>query len=178
MTSERDTPSLPEHIEQTVKAIAQMHTEHREGATAIQHALDRVRDFIGHARFVVILCIFVPSWIALNTALTLAGLASFDAPPFFWLQGLIGLTALCTTILVLATQARDDELARRREHLTLELAILGEQKSAKIIQLLEDLRRDHPDIANRVDREAGAMSKPADPKVVLDAIKSSEQTDG
>ena len=94
-----------------------------------------------------------------------------DEPPFPWLQGVIGLAALCMTALILTTQRRKDQLASHRERLTLELGILSEQKAAKIIELLEELRRDDPTIRNRVDHEAFAMSTPADPQAVLDAIK-------
>jgi uncharacterized membrane protein len=73
-------------------------------------------------------------------------------------------------VLILATQRREDQLAQRRELLILELAILAEQKTAKVIQLLEESRRDNPLIRNRVDPEAEAMAQPADPKSVLDAI--------
>ena len=65
-------------------------------------------------------------------------------------------------------------MAGYREQLTLELAILGEQKSAKIIALLEEMRRDSPSLRNRVDEEAAAMSIAADPQAVLDAIKENE----
>jgi uncharacterized membrane protein len=51
------------------------------------------------------------------------------------------------------------------------LAILSEQKTAKIISLLEELRQDHPDIHDRIDDEAAAMSEPADPQSVLETIK-------
>ena len=74
-------------------------------------------------------------------------------------------------VLILATQRREDQLGQRRELLLLELAILSEQKTAKVIQLLEEFRRDSPLIHNRVDQEAAAMAQPADPQSVLDAIK-------
>lgn len=131
-----------------------------------------MRYAIGSAGFVAAIGLGIVSWIVLNTVLTVEHVEPFDPPPFFWLQGAMGMMALYTTILVLATQSREDELARHREQLTLELAILSEQKSAKIIQLLEALRRDHPDIEDRVDHEAGAMSEPTDPHAVLDAIRS------
>ena len=86
------------------------------------------------------------------------GREPWDPPPFVWLQGAVALSALYMTALILATQRREDELAGHREQLTLELAILGEQKSAKIIQLLERIRCDDPSLANRVDHEAAAMS--------------------
>jgi hypothetical protein len=38
-----------------------------------------------------------------------------------------------------------------REHLILELALLGEQKTAKVIELLEEFRRDNPLIRNRIE---------------------------
>jgi uncharacterized membrane protein len=65
-------------------------------------------------------------------------------------------------------------LASRREQLTLELAIIAERKTAKIIELIEELRRDHPELANRVDHQAAAMSAPADAQAVLDAIESAK----
>ncbi len=54
----------------------------------------------------------------------------------------------------------------------LELVILSEQKTAKIIELIEELRRDDPHIRNRLDDEATALSAPAEPQAVLKAIKS------
>ena len=53
----------------------------------------------------------------------------------------------------------------------MELAILSEQETAKVIQLLEESCKDNPLIRDRVDQEADAMAQPADPKSVLDAIK-------
>ena len=52
-------------------------------------------------------------------------------------------------------------------------AILSEQKTAKVIELLEEMRRDNPNLRNRVDYEAVARAIPADPQAVFGAIKSS-----
>ena len=112
---------------------------------------------------------------ALNAIPFLLGYKVLDEPPFVWLQGAVGLGALYMTVLILTTQRRVDELAGYREQLTLELAILSEQKAAKIIQLLEEMRRDNPLIHNRVDQEAEALSTPADPQAVLDAIKETHE---
>jgi uncharacterized membrane protein len=90
-------------------------------------------------------------------------------------QGAVSLAALYTTVLILAAQRRENELASHHEHLTLELAILSEQKTAKIISLLEELRVDHPDIHDRIDDEAAAMSAPTDPQSVLETIKKHKE---
>ena len=113
-------------------------------------------------------------WILLNLLLPAFGYKAWDDPPFSWLQGATGVAALYMTILILATQRREDQLASHREQLTLELGILSEQKAAKIIELLEELRRDLPDVRNRVDHEAVALSAPADPEAVLNAIKDTQ----
>ena len=171
MTESPHTPILPAHIEETVRAIARLHAEHYEQATPLQKTVDKLTARAGRPEFVALLTALVLGWIALNVILMAMGRRPIDEPPFFWMQGIVGLAALYMTSLILATQRREDELASHREQLTLELGILSEQKAAKIIELLEELRRDDPHIQNRVDRQAAAMAAPADPQAVLDAIK-------
>ena len=48
--------------------------------------------------------------------------------------------------------------------------MLSERKTAKIIQLLEEFRRDHPVMFNREDHEASAMSEPANTRAVDEAL--------
>jgi uncharacterized membrane protein len=115
--------------------------------------------------------VIAASWISLNLFAATFGYRAIDPPPFSWLGGAISLVSLYMVILILATQQREYQLAQRREQLTLELAILSEQKTAKVIQLLEESRRDNPLIHNRIDQEAEAMAQPADLQSVLDAIK-------
>jgi uncharacterized membrane protein len=74
------------------------------------------------------------------------------------------------TIVILISQRRAEMLADRREQLMLQLAFLGDRKQAKVIALLEELRRDDPFIRNRTDREAAAMTESPSPTDVLDAI--------
>ena len=47
---------------------------------------------------------------------------------------------------------------KHRELLTLELAILSEQKTARVIQLLGEFRRNRPKIHDRVGREAEKLA--------------------
>jgi uncharacterized membrane protein len=99
------------------------------------------------------------------------GYRPLDPPPFPWLAGAASVASLYLVVLILTTQRRDDRLAQRRELLNLELAILSEQKTAKVVALLEELRRDSPAVRDRVDKLADVMARPADPQSVIDAIK-------
>jgi uncharacterized membrane protein len=162
--------TLPDHIQTTVAAIAQLHADHKHAATPLQRLMDRLTAGVADPRFVGFVVAAAVVWVAGNLLLSASGRQPLDPPPFVWLQGVIGFSALCMTSLVLTTQRREDELATRREQLTLELAILGEQKTAKIIALIEELRRDDPGVRSRPDPEARAMSAPADPQEVLGAL--------
>lgn len=157
-----------------MRAIADLHAEHHRRATAVQRIVDKSVKFVGRPRFVAILTVTIGIWVGSNLILGRFGQA-FDRPPFETLQDLGQLLGIFITVLILITQRREDELTEHREQLTLELAILSEQKNAKIIGLLEELRRDNPMIADREDAEATALSVPADPQAVLDAIKETHE---
>ncbi len=171
MPEEIRAPILPAHIDDTVRAIARLHAEHQGEATTSQRLAERLTAGAGRPRSLMLLTILMVGWMTANLALAALGHKPWDEPPFAWLQGATGVAALYMTILILVTQRREDQLASHREQLTLELGILSEQKAAKIIELLEELRRDMPHVRDRVDEEAVAMSAPADPEAVLNAIK-------
>jgi uncharacterized membrane protein len=162
---------LPQHIEQTVQAIARLHAAHDKRATALQRLVDRLTSLFAHPWFIAAVTIAVLAWIAVNLLLQRLLGRSLDGAGFPWLQIAGEMLAIYITTLVLMSQRRKDELSELREQLTLELAILTEQKVAKLIDLQEEARRDNPLLANRVDRQAEAMSAPADPEAVLEAFK-------
>ena len=170
-----DTPILPAHIDETIRAIAELHVQHHRQATPVQRAVDRLTSLVSRPRFVGWLTLAIMLWIAVNLSLQLFGMRTLDPAPFAYLQDVGEVLGLYLTLLILITQRREDQLTEAREQLTLELAILSEQKSAKIIALLEELRRDNPLLTDRVDEEADALSMPADPQAVLDAIKETHE---
>ena len=167
--------ALPQHVEATVRAIAELHAEHHKRATQWQRYVELATARAGRPSFLGVLTLVLAAWILLNVGLIAEGREALDPPPFSWLQGAVAVAALYMTILILTTQRREDQLAERREQLTLELAILSEQKAAKIIELLEELRQDDPHLPNRVDGHAAALAISADPQAVLSAIDGSHR---
>lgn len=166
---------MPAHIETTVAAIARLHAEHHKRATPFQRFTEGLTARAGKTSFVILLTAVVAGWIMINLLIRLNGGHPFDEPPFVWLELFVSLAALYMTTLILSTQRRDDELASHREQLALELAMLSDQKSAKIIGLLEEMRRDHPDLHDRIDHDAHSMSTPTNPQTVIDAIRVSQE---
>jgi uncharacterized membrane protein len=157
------TSVLPEHVEQTMRATAKLYADHRRTATPVQLVVARIVGLLGRPGCIGLLIAAVLCWISGNLLMPAFGHAPIDPAPFPWLELVVSIMALCITALILSTQRRDDQLAEQREQIALELAILSEQKLAKIIQLLEESRRDNPLLDDRVDASADAMAMPADP---------------
>jgi uncharacterized membrane protein len=55
----------------------------------------------------------------------------------------------------------------------LQVNLLTEQKLAKVISLVEELRTDLPNVKNRHDEEAETMKQATDPQALIDAIQKS-----
>jgi len=170
-------PIIPTHIEETIEAIARLHAAHRLNATPLQRAVERATAFIGRSTFVAGLTVTLLVWVAGNSAAALHHLPAIDAPPFMWLQDAAAVMALYISVFILTTQRREYELSELREQLSLELVITNEQKTAKVIQLLEELRRDLPQLSNRVDPEAATMSRPANHEAILEILKETQGQD-
>jgi uncharacterized membrane protein len=95
----------------------------------------------------------------------------FNLPSFSWSNHGLDAAALVISTGVLVRQTRQENFAEQRAQLMLQLNLLSEQKIAKIISLLEELRADLPDVINRHDSEAQLMQEPADPIAVLEALQ-------
>lgn len=169
------TPILPAHMSDTISAIAKLHADHERAASPIQRLIERTTEWLGKPRFLGEFTLFVAGWVSIvGLQMKFYG-SSFDPPPFNLLQGILTVLAVYITALILSTQRRAGQLASHREQLTLELATLAEQKSAKTIALLEEIRRDNPLLPNRLDKDADAMAQTADPESVLRSIINTQE---
>ena len=77
---------------------------------------------------------------------------------------------MLTANVVLAKQNRLAKIEEQRAHLDLKVTLLTEQKAAKLIELMEELRRDLPNVRNRHDPEAAALQQSMNPDLVLAAL--------
>ena len=165
-------PNVPNHVDDAVRSVAQLHSDHHGRTTALQRAVNRITAFMARPLFLALVGLGVVGWIGANLVVMTLGLQAIDAPAFLRLQGAANLFSLFLVMLVLVAQKHEDELNAHRDTLTLELAILSEHKIAKVIQLLEELRRDSPHVQDRVDPQAEQMAEPADAGSVLAATRA------
>ncbi len=98
-------------------------------------------------------------------------LLPFGLPPFDLQEMGIDIASLLIATGVLVQQNRQDKLAEQRSHLILQINLLTEQKIAKLIELMEELRTDLPNIRARYDWEAQIMQQATDPQIVLNILQ-------
>lgn len=166
-TPAKSPPPLPNHVEEALQAMAAMHNAHHAQASGTERLIDRVTAAIAAPRFVL--------YAGIAIALAMLGnyLVSRAVPTF---SDALSCIALLIAVLILASQRRADKLANLREQMTLEMTLLTTQKVSKVIDLMEELRRDSPDIKDRVDLEAIEMSGMPDHGTVLQAIQEITDT--
>lgn len=136
-----------------------------------QRLVERVALALGRPRTVYLTLAAAVAWVAFNLLAPTLSLPVLDAPPFSRTQGVVGLAALLMTITVLTTQNRQARHAEQRAHLDLQVNLLAEQKIAKLIALVEELRRDLPNVPNRRDSLADAMTSAMEPDAVISALE-------
>lgn len=154
-------------ISQNIDAVVAIHAVAESQVDHHQRTVESLTAWLGRPQFFYGILVGVSLWMIVNSFAQPFGLRERDDPPFFWMQGAVGLGALLMTSVILITQNRQGKLAERREQLELQMSLLSEQRTAKIIDLLEELRRDMPSVRNRVDAEAEALTRVVDPQEVL-----------
>ena len=177
LPAEASGGDLPDHVSQQLDTIAALHARAESGVSIHQRTIEKVTSFLGRPLFLNLVLAFVALWVLVNTYP--GSFRAFDKAPFVWLQALVTLGALLLTIVILITQNRQAKLAERRAQLDLQVNLLAEQKIAKLIALMEELRRDMPTVRDRHDPEAEAMQEATDPHAILDALEEKlEEAEG
>jgi uncharacterized membrane protein len=157
-------------VAENIESILALYKREEEKIGRWQRMLEGVSAFMGTPRYLAAILLFVVLWIAANQILHHLARSEFDPPPFFWLQGVLGLGALLTATVVLIKQERLSKFEEQRAHLALQVVLLTEQKASKLIDMIEELRRDLPMVEDRHDPDAAVLKQPTDPHEVLAAL--------
>jgi uncharacterized membrane protein len=161
----------PTHVEEAIQAMAAMHEAHHAQASRLERWIDKITATVARPSFLIYVAATICLWIIANSMAPAVGARATDAWPFTLLSLLVSCTALFISVLILASQRRADRLANLREQMTLEMVLLTTQKTSKLIDLMEELRRDSPDVKDRIDQEAIEMADMPDHETVLNAIQ-------
>lgn len=167
---EQPIVQLVDIIDKDIETIVNMRLRAEREVSWHQRFIERVTGNVGRPRFFYLLLCFVALWVIINAAAVSIHIPTIDAPPFTWLELIVSCGSLILTTVVLITQNRQEKMAEQRRHLDLQINLLVEHKVTKVIDLLEELRRDLPIVENREDPQARAMMETVDPHSVLQSL--------
>lgn len=175
-TDERPGGSLPDAAEQNLDVMARFYEREEAVVSTVRKTIERVSDLIGSPTYFVGALAFICGWVVANSWSASAGWQHVDEPPFFWLQGIVSANALLVTVAVLIRQKRTEQLAQHRAHLDLQINLMTEQKVAKVLQIVDELRGQLIGIRGPRDEKLTEMVKPTDAHALLHAIKQNENS--
>jgi uncharacterized membrane protein len=173
----QDPPSpaeLPSSARENLEVLSRFQDREEEQISGVQLAIERISRFFGSPAYFAFVVVFIVLWVLVNTWGLRHGWHHVDAPPFQWLQGLVSSNALLLTVAVLIRQNRMALVAEHRAHLDLQINLLTEQKVTKILQLIDELRRERTAQHGHTDEQVTEMSKPADAHALMHAIKEKQ----
>ena len=160
---------IPEQIIKNVEAITNHQERYQEQATAAQRVLEKIVSIFGRPEFLYFQIGFFTIWEICGHLVDIHMLPA-DFPQFDLREQWLDLASLFISTGVLVYENRQEKVSEERSHLMLQLNLITEQKIAKLISLVEELRTDLPNVRNRNDVEADIMKQATDPQVILEVI--------
>lgn len=168
---ENSARATTESAQQNIEAIARLEQEAIETRSPGERLSDVFTRFMGSMPFVVLHLIGLAIWFSWN--LGAFGLEPFDPFPFGILTLIVSTEGVILAIFVLISQNRMSRLANQRAHLNLQISLLAEQETTKILQRLKTIA-DHLHIRETErDEEIERLSQSTHLEVLAEELKRS-----
>ena len=171
MSSQSD---LPSSTKENLAVLENFEQGEDAEVTRVQLIIERISAFFGSPAYFAFAVAFIVIWILVNSWGVHSHWSHVDEPPFFLLQGLVSSNALLLTVAVLIRQNRMSKVAAHRAHLDLQINMLTEQKVTKILQIVNDLKREPTAHRGQHDEQVAELTQPADTHALMHAIKEKQ----
>jgi uncharacterized membrane protein len=165
---------LPEQVIRNVETIDRHQDRHQQNTKPDRRVLNKIAAVFGRPQFLYFQIAFFTIWIGCSN-LAERNIIAKNFPLFdLHLHGL-EIASLLISTEVLIDQTHQEKLSKEQSHLMLQLNLITEQKIAKLISLVEELRTDLPNVKNRADLEAEIMQQSIDPQAILEVIQHNSE---
>lgn len=149
---------IPSYIHENIDAIIEAEQAVHRSRSLSEVVFELVGGFIGTLRFIVVQVLGVVLWVAINAGLA-PPLRPFDSFPFPILSLILTSEAVLVAAFVLMKQNRMSKIADRRAHLDLQINLMTERETTKIIGMLLEIGK-RLDIQHKVlDEESRQLSR-------------------
>jgi uncharacterized membrane protein len=152
-----------------VAAIAAMERDATKGRSVGERMGDTIARHAGRLWFISAHAIWFGGWILLNTGLV-PGIRAFDPYPYQFLTLVVSLEAIFLSLFILMSQNRGNKQADSRSHLDLQINLLAEQESTKMLQMLQKLCEHHK-LSIARDPDIELLKDPIQPETLVQELK-------
>jgi uncharacterized membrane protein len=166
--------SLNELTQRNVKIVAQLEKSANAERTPTDRLADSISAFVGSMNFVYIHIVWFGAWIAFFTLPFLPKAWRVDPFPFTFLTFVVSLEAIFLSTFILISQNHEERVARRRNHLDLQINLLSEQENSQILKMLDAL---HRAMNISADPETKALQEATRPDAMVEQIKRVIESD-
>ena len=163
-----------ESAHQNIRTIARLEQEAIDTRSRGEKVSDVFTRFMGSMTFAVVHLIWLGTWFVVNLG-AIPGIEPFDPFPFGILTLIVSTEGVFLAIFVLISQNRMGRLANQRSHLNLQISLLAEQETTKILQRLKSIS-DHLGIAE-ADEEVRRLSESTHLEVLAEELKKNMPED-
>jgi len=155
---EQREDALPSFISENIQAVIGAEQAANRRRSRSEAICEFVGNSIGTLTFVALQLIGVILWVVINTA-PIPSVRPIDPFPFPILNQIIALEAVLMTAFVLMKQNRMSKLADRRAHLNLQINLLTERETTKIIGMLLEVGKQFDIQHDMFDEESRQLSR-------------------
>ena len=157
-----------ENTRKNVSAICKIEEEALSARSLGERLGDAIARHAGRIWFISAHAVWFGLWIAVNTGLL--PVRPFDPFPFQFLTFVVSLEAIFLSLFILMSQNRAQRQADARAHLDLQINLLAEQETTKMLQLLRSLCIHHG-LADADDPELQYLQSRTEPRELLNDLK-------
>jgi uncharacterized membrane protein len=141
-----------------IEKVVHLEEEEERRRSFIDRFPEMVGSFAGSVAFVACQLTFVGLWVIANLGI-IPGVPVFDPFPYSLLSSLLSLEGVLLTAFVLIRQNRMSLIGDRRSHLDLQISLLAEKETTKIIQMLERMSGKMGIARHVVDQESKELGQ-------------------
>jgi uncharacterized membrane protein len=146
-----------------------MERDATDGRSIGERMGDAIARQAGRLWFISAHAIWFGGWIFLNAGL-IPGIHAFDPYPYQFLTFVVSLEAIFLSLFILMSQNRGNKQADARSHLDLQINLLAEQESTKMLEMLQKLCEYH-DLSIANDPEVELLKSPTQPETLVKELK-------
>ena len=169
MNQDDKQDALRAAVDRNISALLEQSREDARQESTQDRIAGRITDFAGSMRFVYLHLVLFGGWIVINLG-WVPIIPAWD-PTMVVLAMLASVEAIFISTFVLITQNRMAEADSRRADLNLQISLLSEHETTRLIALVSKIA-ERLDVRSEVDEEIEDLKRDIDPQALLTEIEN------